>query len=104
MKLATTSKTCSTLPYIITSSSVAGATASFITNPLDLAKLRLQIGRSGQISGAPSTTASMLRHVYRKHGVVGMFRGAGARVLFHTPNTAITMTAFEECKKLLTQH
>jgi hypothetical protein len=29
----------------------------------------------------------------------GLFRGAGARVLFHTPSTAITMAMFEECKK-----
>jgi hypothetical protein len=43
----------------------------------------------------------MLGHVFRAEGLPGLFRGALARVLFHTPNTCITMVAFEETKKLL---
>ena len=41
----------------------------------------------------------MLKKVYVQDGMRGLFRGAGARVLFHTPSTAITMAIFEECKK-----
>ena len=45
----------------------------------------------------------MLKKVYRDDGIRGLYRGAGARVLFHTPSTAITMAVFEECKKRWTQ-
>lgn len=34
-------------------------------------------------------------HIYRTEGLSGLFRGAGARVLFHAPSTAITMAFFE---------
>lgn len=41
----------------------------------------------------------MMKKVYLQDGLRGLFRGAGARVLFHTPSTAITMALFEACKK-----
>ena len=41
----------------------------------------------------------MMKKVYIQDGLKGLFRGAGARVLFHTPSTAITMALFEACKK-----
>lgn len=36
--------------------------------------------------------------IFQTHGLRGLFRGATARVLFHTPTTAITMAIYEECK------
>jgi hypothetical protein len=33
--------------------------------------------------------------------VAGLFKGAGARVAFHAPSTAITMTAFEKIKAMI---
>ena len=56
--------------------------------------------------GAPDPTRvqtkgvyDMMKKVYLQGGIRGLFRGAGARVLFHTPSTAITMALFEACKK-----
>lgn len=75
----------------------AGSVASFLSSPLDLAKLRLQIQRgSGQKTDSMS---GMLAAIYRKDGLRGLFRGAGARVLFHTPTTALTISLFEYCKR-----
>lgn len=75
----------------------AGGLASFLTSPLDLAKLRLQVATSS------SETASLgffplLWTVYRSAGISGLFRGAGARVAFFAPSTAIAMAAFESFK------
>ena len=83
-------------------SATAGAIASCTTNPLDLIKLRLQVQRAS--NGNVENTGSHYRlfdglfTVYRVEGVNGMFRGATARVLFHAPNTAITMALYEFCK------
>ena len=48
----------------------------------------------------PTSLLQVLKRVYITEGLKGLFRGAGARVLFHTPSTAITMGLFEECKRI----
>jgi hypothetical protein len=93
----------------LVASAGAGALGSWLTNPLDLAKLRLQIARMGSnIAVGPETvglnlhsTLGMLKYVYRTQGITGLYRGAFTRILFHAPNTAVTMVAFEESKKIL---
>lgn len=81
------------MPFLIGSSASAGALASFLTSPLDLAKLRLQVQRGESISGSATATryngiADCLQQVYRHGGVRGLFRGAGARVLHFVPATS----------------
>jgi hypothetical protein len=39
------------------------------------------------------------QRVYETQGIRGLFRGAGTRILFHTPSTAITMALYEACKQ-----
>lgn len=86
-------------------SAVAGAGASVITNPLDLVKLRLQVQRRASASTPGAQTyhgvLQGLSMVLRHEGWAGMFRGAGARVAFHVPNTAITFAVYEKCKSML---
>jgi len=89
-------------------SAVAGAVSSWVTNPLDLAKLRLQIARmvdvevSAEAAGLNMhSTPGMLTYVYRREGVRGLYRGALTRVFYHAPHTAVTIVAFDEFKKLL---
>ena len=41
-----------------------------------------------------------LQKILRYEGVAGLFRGAGARVAFHVPSTAITISSFEQLKLL----
>ena len=88
-------------------SATAGAIASYTTNPLDLVKLRLQVQRANSSSVVSSENFYRgffhgLYTVYKVEGVAGLFRGATARVLFHAPNTAITMALYEFCKNYWT--
>jgi Mitochondrial carrier protein len=39
-----------------------------------------------------------IQKMYKVGGVCQLFKGAGARVAFHAPTTAIMMLAYEECK------
>jgi len=95
--------------YIVASSVGAGAAASWLTSPLDMAKLRIQIQRGG---GRTSNTVSKgaaasnliyrgmidcLLQTHRAEGVRGLFRGAVARVIHCVPSMAITMTCYETC-------
>lgn len=92
-------------PYLIACSASAGALASFLTSPLDMAKLRLQVQRGqltkGNAQSQPQVFYSgvfdCLWQVYQEGGVRGLFRGAGARILHFAPATTITMTCFEKC-------
>ena len=86
-------------------SAAAGAFASFTTNPLDLVKLRMQVHR-GQLKGQQVTLderryqnmLSSFRTILSEEGYTGFFRGSTARILFHIPNVAITMSGYEWCK------
>jgi hypothetical protein len=99
-------------PWIVLSSASAGAISSFLTSPLDMAKLRLQVQRgtqhqssSASSSAAVTTTTTTYRGIgdalqsaYQKGGMKGLFRGAGARVLHFVPATTVTMTCYETCR------
>ena len=95
--------------WTVICSCTAGAAASWLTSPLDMAKLRLQVqrGQSAAAATGGSNTAGpvlykgivdCLVQSYQKGGVAGLFRGAGARVLHFAPATTVTMTAYESCR------
>ena len=101
------------LLYLIACSASSGALASWITSPLDMAKLRLQVQRGalatsrdqsiGNIQNKSPTIVyngmiDCLKHVYNQHGVHGLFRGSMARVIHFAPATTISMTCYEKCK------
>lgn len=89
-------------------SCTAGGLASWLTSPLDMAKLRLQIQRGNQATNANTITyrgmVDCLQHTYRSEGVGGLFRGAGARVLHFAPAMTITMTCFETFRDFFEEH
>ncbi|CAM9597663.1 unnamed protein product [Pylaiella littoralis] len=102
------------LPVWVTlaNAAAASAAASWLTNPLDLAKLRLQVQRGGAAAAAatagPTLTAAAtpysgmmdaLGRSYRAGGLAGLFKGSGARMAFQAPNVAITMAAYEKSKE-----
>ena len=74
----------------------AGALASWLTAPLDLAKLRVQVHRGAD---GPSFLRALADA--SKAGPRGLFRGAGARVLFSAPSMGASMACFEQAKSLL---
>jgi len=88
------------LPYIVACSASAGALSSWLTSPLDMAKLRLQIQRGGT-SNLDSLIYGGMVHclysTYKQYGIRGLFRGAFARVLHFAPATTITMACYEKC-------
>ena len=103
------------LSFTILSSSSAGALASFLTSPLDMVKLRLQVQRGSQRSPLSSMLSNSLPSdkststlfqgmtdalicAYESGGIPGLFRGAGARVLHVVPLTTIIMTLYETCR------
>ena len=61
--------------------------------------IKIERGINDSTSLQTNGVYDMMKKVYIQDGLKGLFRGAGARVLFHTPSTAITMALFEACKK-----
>jgi hypothetical protein len=99
------------LPFLqlVSCSAGAGALASWLTSPLDMAKLRLQVqrGRLASMSSNEGVNAQYsgmvdcLQKVYRdEFGLRGLFRGAFARVLHVVPATAVTMSCYEKCRSM----
>tara|TARA_B100000795_G_scaffold265280_1_gene246889 strand:- start:2143 stop:3126 length:984 start_codon:yes stop_codon:yes gene_type:complete len=82
--------------------STASMMASFVTNPLDLIKLRLQVQRGGKGMrhswGEYKGMIDGLRQVITTEGATGLFRGVGARMAFHGPSMAITIASYEKFK------
>lgn len=74
----------------------ASAAASWLTAPLDLAKLRVQVHQG---PGGPSFLRAL--GDASRGGLRGLFRGAGARVLFSAPSMGVSMACFEQAKALL---
>mmetsp|Transcript_11308 Transcript_11308/g.17332 ORF Transcript_11308/g.17332 Transcript_11308/m.17332 type:complete len:204 (-) Transcript_11308:518-1129(-) len=90
------------LPFtsILLSSCAAGSLAAWITSPLDMAKLRLQVQRGGRSLSSQHyrNMLDALNKMWIEKGLAGLWRGAGARVLHFAPATTITMTCFETCR------
>lgn len=104
--MQTTSMDPMSLHQTLFCSSIAGAGAAWITSPLDMAKLRLQIQRGNHANMVSSSSQlhslqykgmiDCLRQIYEGKGIQGLFRGAGARVAHFVPATTVTMTCYEE--------
>jgi hypothetical protein len=97
---------CVELPfsYTLACSCGSGAAASWLTSPLDLAKLRLQVSRARGTRATAATYRGFvdcLLQTYQQGGVKALFRGAGARVLHFAPATTITMTSYETCRSYM---
>lgn len=99
--------------WIVLCSAIAGAFASWLTSPLDMAKLRLQVQRGNAMRHIVDTSehqaaytgvVDCLRRSFREGGARGLFRGAGARVLHFAPATTVTMTAYETCQSFIANH
>jgi solute carrier family 25 (mitochondrial iron transporter), member 28/37 len=78
----------------------AGAVASSLTNPLDVAKTLLQTrglqtdNAVRHISGLKNTFLL----IYQREGFLGFSLGLKARVLCHVPSTAVSWTTYEFLK------
>jgi solute carrier family 25 iron transporter 28/37 len=73
---------------------LAGATAAFFTQPLDVAKTLLQTrGLSTEASVRKiQGIGGAFKEIYRRYGWQGFFRGVQPRILTNMPATAISWT------------
>lgn len=83
---------------------MAGGSASLATNPLDMAKLRMQVQRAGK-KGGGNVEDFYYKHlvdgvykIYRDEGFRALYNGSFARMLYHIPNLAISMSVLEVMK------
>jgi len=81
----------------------AGAISAAVTCPMDVIKTRLQVQSN---TSTPSSerykhSVDAFLRIMREEGYRAFTKGMGARVLWITPGTAITITAYEEVKKLM---
>jgi len=84
---------------VLTASAMGGSAAAWITTPLDLVKLRMQIERGIGKVHRSHNMGNMLRDIHAKNGITGLFKGASARVMAYAPCAAVSMAVFESCKK-----
>ena len=110
------------LPFhsFLLAGAIAGGAAAFITSPLDMAKLRLQVQRAQQQAhAAPSGSAGSgvssglefgyrnlvdgMRKVVAESGWKGLWKGVGARVLFFMPSSALNIAIFDTVKSHITE-
>ena len=82
----------------------AGAFASALTNPLDVAKTLLNTRtQSREVTGEKRISGMIraLAEIYCTYGVRGYFKGVTARVLYQMPSTAICWSVYEFFKHIL---
>lgn len=84
------------------SGSIAGSTSYIVTNPLEVAKTRLQLMELGHKRDKMALTRGfwyILADLFRKEGINGMFKGLKPRLLLHVPVASITIMAYEYLKE-----
>jgi hypothetical protein len=90
---------------------LAGAFAGFLTTPLEIVKLRMQIQRADiaqKGGGRLEDSVFGYRNAFhglsllvRNEGFLALFKGAFLRVCFSMPITTISMTLTEHFKQIL---
>jgi len=76
----------------------AACISSILTNPLDVAKTRIQV--LGNVSGKRPRLIETIGELARKEGLRGLMRGCQARTFNVVPYTIMIMTGYEQVKKV----
>lgn len=79
---------------------VAGATAAFVTTPLDVAKSRIMLASSADQLAAGRVWAAMCA-VYGERGPGGLFAGVVPRVVWISAGAFIFLGAYEQTLRIL---
>ena len=72
-----------------------GALAGAATNPVDVARTRLQTQTQIIYSGMIGT----LRKIFREEGIRGLGKGIGTRMIFHSLSSSISWLTYESLKQ-----
>ncbi|CAK8675608.1 unnamed protein product [Clavelina lepadiformis] len=84
----------------ILSGAIAGGTAAFVTNPLDICRTLLNTQQHNKESTVRGLKEALML-VYRTDGIRTFFRGVSARVFYQMPSTAISWGVYEFFKHVL---
>eukprot|EP01083_Nonionella_stella_P048648 129926_1 len=81
---------------------LAGGTAAFITNPLDMSKLRIQVQRRSKhvFPFAYRHIVHGVVSIARQEGARALWKGAGARMAQAAPSGAINIALYESFKHI----
>lgn len=85
------------------SGAFAGFACCLVTNPLDVAKTRLQVLDARQSEHRlriKNGIWPMMSDIMRKEGIRGLYRGIAARLIVCIPGSAISFVAYEFAKKM----
>lgn len=96
----------STFTESLLCAAIANIIASFVTNPFELVKTRLQVQRavltvegrqrvSNQYAFQYKGMRDGLRMIFREEGLMGLWRGVSARIIYAVPNASLTMALFK---------
>lgn len=94
----------------IASGATCGALAGFLSNPVDLVKVRMQLGDRSRSSTSTSTSStskrslsssplSVVKEVVQKDGVTGLWRGSVAGMSRAAVLTATQLATYDETKQ-----
>lgn len=72
---------------------LAAATASTVTNPMDVVRARVQV------EGRTSVTETF-RQLIKEEGFWGLTKGLSARIISSTPTTIVMVVGYEALKKM----
>eukprot|EP00164_Ancoracysta_twista_P021938 GFYU01040146.1.p1 GENE.GFYU01040146.1~~GFYU01040146.1.p1 ORF type:complete len:301 (-),score=45.87 GFYU01040146.1:134-1036(-) len=82
----------------------AGALASALTNPMDVVKTRMQVQGKNYEGKKYKNAMDAVRTMLREEKPRVFMSGVTARIWWIAPNTAITIAAYEACKKVFSQY
>ncbi|XP_023174943.1 mitochondrial uncoupling protein 4C [Drosophila hydei] len=103
----TNQQECIRIHHAFLCGSAAGCVAQALANPFDIAKVRMQMeGRRKLLGLSPRSTSfpNVLNSIYRKSGVVGMWRGVVPSCMRACLMTAGDVGAYDLCKRNLKKH
>jgi hypothetical protein len=92
-------------PINIISGFIAGTVAGMVTNPIDVAKTRIQTQEYSNFSNSKITspkykgTLNALTTIVKEEGLIALTKGMTARVLVLAPSSALGFGIFEIVKK-----
>jgi len=79
----------------------AGTVAAALTNPLDVAKTRLQTQGESEGGKRYSGMINTVTTIWKDEGAKGFTRGIGPRMLFHSMSAALCWVVYEFAKNAL---
>lgn len=88
------------------SGAVAGAVSVVLTNPMDIARTRLQTydaANPAEVAQVRRGFGHMIQTSYLEQGWRGLTRGMAPRLLITMPSSAIAFTCYELAKRLASQ-